>query len=93
MEASSTFSILNESDIVWRVVDSEILILNVATGAYYSGNSSARVIWQGLVEKQSLAQLIDSLEAQVEAPRQLLEKDCLEFIAELLSAGVIAERK
>ena len=87
----SYFKLSQPDTTVWREVDGELLVLDVDTGAYYSGNAVALQIWQGLLSGESSEQVIAQLASQYELSPEMIAEDVREFIAETLNRELLTE--
>ncbi len=67
------------------------VLLDVRRGEYYGVDDVGEAIWRMLGRGASLAELVDDLEREYEAPRAQLERDAAEFVA-LLERRKLLER-
>jgi len=54
---------LPASDVVHEVIDGEVVLLNLSSGCYYSGNRTATVLIEALLAEPDLEVLLTSLES------------------------------
>ncbi len=57
------------------------VLLDVRRGEYFGVDDVGEAIWRMLGAGASLAELVDGLEREYEAPRAQLERDAAEFVA------------
>lgn len=71
------------SNLIWRVVDDEALILDLSTGIYFSLNPVATEVWQGLQAGQSLAQISGDISQRYGIGEESARADVNQFAEEL----------
>jgi len=81
---------IDKDKITHRVVDSEVVILNLESGNYYTINETGAIIWKALDDKKCLSEILDLLknEYQYSADRSF-EKDAEDFIKFLEKENII----
>jgi len=72
-------------DVVFRELDGEAVILNLATGIYFGLDPVGTRMWQLLAERRQLRHVWQALQDEYEAAPDRLERDLIEFV-ELLHA-------
>jgi hypothetical protein len=80
---------INTPDVTHELVDGEVIIVNVVTGAYYSLNGSAATIWgwlDGGAEVEAIAKRIAGVNG---SSQESISADLLRFTKELQSEGLI----
>ena len=79
-----------ESDVVWRELDGEVVILNLATGNYYGLEGEANEMWRLLIAHGSTEEVaaIMSREYDVDAARLVRDLDAL--VHDLASRSIVA---
>ena len=79
-------------NVISDMIDDEVVIINLATGAYYSLDHCGSVVWQaleaGFTVDEVLEQLQQRYDGQLEAMAPALER----FVAELVEDGLVAAR-
>jgi len=80
---------INHSKLVSETIDGEAIIVHLETGAYYSLRGSAALIWDQLLEGDTLSHLTSYLEEQVEAVSEPLEADLAAFLSDLQAEGLV----
>ena len=78
---------LNAPDVVSETFDGQAVILNLATGHYYSLGGIAGPLWNLLIGRHST----DAILASVAAQQPHLVQQASAFVAQLLSFGLIQE--
>jgi len=66
-----------------RELDGEAVLLDLASGRYFSLNPTGRRIWELLSPSVSLESVLDRLEAEFAAPRAELAADLLDLVTRL----------
>jgi hypothetical protein len=78
-----------ESDVVWRDLDGDIVILNLATGHYYGLEGAANRMWQLLVEHGSTEQVVEVMAGEYDVDVARLETDLGELLEELARRSIL----
>lgn len=68
---------------IWRVVDDEALILNTATGFYFSLNASGSMILGLLTEGRTIDETAEIVAKTYNAPVDTVKQDVIELIQSL----------
>ncbi len=78
-------------NVVSREVSGEFVLLDLESGIYFGLNPVGSRIWQLLDEKaQALSEICSIVEAEFDAPRDVIETDVLALSGQLLEQGLIA---
>jgi hypothetical protein len=81
-------SVVIDDKAVFRELDGEMVILNLDTGIYFGLDEVGTRMWMLLREHASLSQVVESLIAEYDAPRNALESDLLQLARQLTSHGL-----
>jgi hypothetical protein len=76
-------------DAAWRRIEDESVVLDLRTGAYWSLNDTASVIWETIGEGLPPARAVERLCAEFEVTEAAAARDASEAVARLLSEGLI----
>lgn len=68
------------------------ILLDPDAGEYFGLDEVGSRIWELLGDGATLAQAVDALEAEYEAPRDVLERDAAALVADLLRMKLLARR-
>ena len=98
MTANGQHYALASRDVVARVLDGEAIIINLATGLYYSTRGAGAVIWEGVEAGQPVGEIVASVCRQFAVRPDVAEPDVQGLIGELLKeelirAGEVAARE
>lgn len=77
--------------ISWRDIKGELIVLQLASGEYFSFNEIGRLTWLALAEQQSIAQVIDAVIAEYDVPFAQAEADVVAFIQGLLGNKLLIQ--
>ena len=77
--------------IIAQKASSDFLLFNMNDGSYYSLNEVGCRVWELCDGNRSIAQLVETLEAEYDAPAETLTKDVLELLEHLRSGKLIVE--
>jgi hypothetical protein len=70
-------------DVVFRNLDGEAVILDLATGTYFGLNEVGTRIWQLVDEGRDLPQIVDTVSAEYEADRETIAHDVRKLLDDL----------
>ena len=80
--------ILNK-DAVFRDLDGEAVILDLASGVYFGLNAVGTRIWHLIEQHGRLEPVLDELCQEHDASRDELQRDLLELVARLTEARLV----
>lgn len=78
-----------DSSLSWRLLDGDAVIVAPTTGKIRVLNQSGTLIWQSLVEKKSIAEIIQVLESEYGLSDQQAQDDLTAFLNDLAARGMI----
>jgi hypothetical protein len=78
-------------DVVFREVDGEAVILNLASGVYFGLDTVGTRIWQLIEQHRHLSKVLTELGLEYEAPLEELERDLLGLVADLREKGLVTD--
>jgi hypothetical protein len=88
-----TIAIAPSEDVVAREVSGEFVLMDLESGTYFGLNQVGSRIWKAVEEApSSLAALCDIVEAEFDAPRDVIERDVAELAKDLLEQGLITKQ-
>lgn len=70
-------------------VDGEVVLMNTATGTFYSLEDSGLAIWKSINGQRGRDAIVDALAADFDADRSAIADDVDAFLATLAGAGLI----
>ncbi len=77
-------------DVVWREIDGEIVLLNLATGLYYGLDEAGSSVWrQFAAVPMSLEAVRDALLTQYDAAPTAIEQDLLALVGQLADTQLV----
>jgi len=83
-------AIVPVEDVVAREVGGEAVLLDMTSGIYFGLNAVGTLAWQRIeTGKASFAQICDAIEAEFDAPREVIEKDARALVEQLLDKGLV----
>ncbi len=77
------------SDVLCQDVGGEVVLLDLASERYFGLDPVGTRIWHLLDQDLPLAQVLDTLADEYDAPRERLHDDLLALVARLLDAGLV----
>ncbi|HEX6090404.1 MAG TPA: PqqD family protein [Gemmatimonadales bacterium] len=85
---------LRSGDVTGKVIDGEAIIMNLATGAYYSMDGVGAALWELLEQGCSREESVSALAERFDVAREMLERDVDAVVDDLLAEEllVVAER-
>lgn len=91
IEITPTTVLRKRSDIRYRRIGGEAVVLRQSTAEVLVLNELAGEILDLVDGKRPIAEWIDRLESDYSVERQVLQRDLVEFAGELLEAGLLEE--
>ena len=80
-----------KEQVIAQKTSSDFLLFDINDGNYYSLNEVGCRIWELSDGNHSIAQLIETLVAEYDAPAETLAKDVLELLEKLRNGKLIVE--
>ncbi len=77
------------SNVKWKQLGKTGILLDLKTGDYFEVDEIALAIWKMLDGKTSADQVVISLAKRYAAPPKTIEKDVMQFIAELTKRKLV----
>lgn len=81
---------VNSPNVAWEDFQEEIVIVNLATGQYFSTRASGADIWRYLAKGASLSMIEERLLAAYDVESTLLADSLASFISTLQERGLVA---
>lgn len=79
----------NADAVAAEVIDGEAIIIDLATGVYYSMDGVGGSIWALIETESSFEEIVTAIVARYEVSRNQAETDVQEFVAELLREKLV----
>lgn len=79
----------NTNAVIDRLVEDQVLLINLATGDYYSLDSVGSLIWQRIDGQHTVEDLVDSVCQEYEADRTQIVDDVLRLAEQLTDEGLL----
>lgn len=76
-------------DVVFRELDGEGVLLNLATGIYFGLNPTGTIVWQLLNEGKPDGEIVSALVAEFEVTEDIAAADVKILIEELAAKGLL----
>lgn len=89
--ADKTVYNIDQKKIVWRKIASELVILNLGTGHYYTMNKTGMFLWEGILKKLAPEVLAKQLTEEFEVDYKTALKDTLDCITQLIRENVLTD--
>jgi hypothetical protein len=81
-------SFVLSKDAIFRDLNGEAVVLDLASGAYFGLNQVGTRIWQLIEQDGRLQNVLARLVEEYEAAPQQLERDLLDLVSRLAQAGL-----
>ena len=78
-----------DGDIVWRELEGEIVILNLATGYYYGLEGAGNDMWRLLVEHGSTEKVVEVMAGEYDVDTARLEVDLQSLVHDLARKSLV----
>ena len=82
---------VNKSCVTHDRLQDEVIIINVATGSYYSGSGTAADVWNLVAQDISVADAARKLASEYACDEQAVFRDVDECVGFLLERGLLRE--
>lgn len=82
-------SVAIPDDVIFRELDGEAIILNLATGTYFGLDEVGTRVWMLLTESSSLRRVIDVMTGEYDVESAELERDVIELVSQLTDKGLV----
>ena len=79
----------NKGEITSKVMDGEAIMINLATGIYYSMDKVGGTIWEGIEQEQRLDQILQTVVATYEVSVEQAAKDLESLVSQLGEENLI----
>lgn len=79
-------------DVIFRELDGEAIILNLATGMYFGLDEVGTRLWALVAESGTLRQALGVMAGEYDVARPQLEGDALELAGQLIEKGLVQVR-
>ena len=79
----------NNEKTAYRTIDGEAVVVNLKDSTFHTLNPVATFIWEKADGRIKTKQLIEKMCQEFEVDKDTAEKDCLEFLGELISKGLV----
>jgi hypothetical protein len=80
-------------DVVFRDLEGEAVILNLASGIYFGLDRTGTRMWQLIDEHGSLQTVLAALKDEFDAPAETIETDLVRLAGELVEKGLLVARQ
>jgi hypothetical protein len=80
---------VDENQIVFEVLDQEVMVVNLDTGYYYALEGTAVEIWQAMAAGATAAEAAEAVMTQYEGTRPEVAAAIDQFVAELLREALL----
>jgi hypothetical protein len=77
-------------DVVFRDLDGEAVLLNLATGTYFGLNEVGTRMWHLLHQYSALQKVLEIMQEEYEVAPEVLEEDLLQLVGQLCAQGLIS---
>ncbi len=81
--------IQRDPEVIAAAADRDLIMVSIATGAYYGLSDVARDIWDAIDRPRKISDLIDDLTANYEIDSFSCEQQTLSFLGALLDEGLL----
>lgn len=79
-------------DVVFRELDGEAVILNLASGVYFGLDQVGTRIWQLIEQHGGLDKVLEALREEYDAAPDALERDLVVLASQLVDKGLVVRR-
>ncbi len=79
-------------EIIWKVVDDEVLLLDTASAYYFSLNETGSEIWKLLDSGKTAEEVTEIMAGLYETERETIRQDIDELIVQLQSEKILVQK-
>ena len=76
-------------DVVFRELDGEAVLLNLASGIYFGLDAVGTRVWQLIEQHGRLDTVLERMCEEYDAPADVLQRDLLRIASELAQKGLV----
>ena len=76
-------------DVMTAVREGRVVLLDGRRERYFGLDEVGTAVWAGLEAGMTFTEIVDSLEAEYDAPRERLEQDVSKFLSELADSRLV----
>jgi hypothetical protein len=80
---------LRQEGLTWRLIDDELVAVDVEGSTYLSANPSASLLWGALADGATHIELVDRLVERYGIEQQQAESDVDAFLEDLTAKGLL----
>ncbi|MEJ2041205.1 MAG: PqqD family protein [Desulfosarcinaceae bacterium] len=81
---------INAPHVVHETIDGETIILNLASGTYFSLNDAGALIWSLVESRLTPQKIVEKVAARYDGKNEETESMIVDFLDELLSEGLVS---
>src|SRR5271170_7233791 len=79
----------NEQQVAAKVMDGEAILINLATGAYYSMGATGGFIWSLIERRLAIQDIVRAVTAHYDVAEARAQADVLRLSEELIAEGLV----
>jgi len=83
------YVVKNNEKTAYRIIDGEAVVVNLKDSTFHTLNPVATFIWEQADGRIKAGQIVGKICQEFEVDWHTAEKDCLEFLHELVSKGLV----
>ena len=86
---SLDMSLVVPDEVIFRELDGDAIILNLATGIYFGLDAIGARMWMLFARSEPLGRVVGALADEYDIDRASLERDVLDLVSELMTKGLV----
>jgi len=83
------YVVKNDERTAYRIIHGEAVVINLKEGTFHTFNPVATFIWEQADGRIQAGQMVEKICQEFEVDWNTAEKDCLEFLRDLISKGLV----
>jgi len=83
------YVIKNDKKAAYRVIDNEVMVVNLKKSTFHTLNTVGSFIWQQFDGKTPVKKIVHNVTEEFDVDFETAENDSIEFINNLLNEGLI----
>jgi hypothetical protein len=84
------YVVKNDDKTAYRIINGEAVVVDLKENTFHTLNPVATFIWEQADGRIKAGQMIERICQEFEVDWETAEKDCLEFLGELVRKGLVA---
>jgi hypothetical protein len=81
---------VDPKSVVWKKIQSEVVILNLGSGHYYTMKDAGLILWDGLLNRQTPEKTAEKVSQEYEVDYKTALSDIQNCIKQMVKEGILS---